>query len=69
MIKYLILGGVLATFGVSMLEAITDLIVTFIELLKALISVQIMKCNAKITEPENTRAIGFAIREECDDED
>lgn len=70
----IILGAVLAVFGIQLLEAITELTVACFELAKAHISVRIMKCNAKIaelnTEPSNTRAIGFAIaEEECEDDE
>jgi hypothetical protein len=73
MLKYFIIGAVLATLGISVLNSITELIISFIELLKAHISVQIMKCNSKIQELQadknNTRAIGFALsEEEYDDE-
>jgi hypothetical protein len=68
MILYLILGAVLVTLGVPLLSSITDLIVTGIELLKALITVKIVECNAKIGGSETTRAIGFAVSEEDEEE-
>jgi hypothetical protein len=68
MITYLILGAVLVTLGVPLLSSITDLIVTGIELLKALITVKIVECNAKISGSETTQAIGFAVSEEDEEE-
>jgi hypothetical protein len=44
MLTYLILGGVLTVFGVPILGAITELALGIIELLKAKVSVSIVKC-------------------------
>lgn len=75
MIHYLILGFLLATIGMTVLNCIGEIISAITELIKALISVGIMSCNAKINkltpqeEESKTRAIGFAINSIEEDED
>jgi hypothetical protein len=69
MLKYLILGAVLSILGIPLLSSITELIITYIELLKARISVKIVKCNAKLESNEDIRVIGFATSEEDREDD
>lgn len=74
MVYYLILGFLLATIGMTVLNCVGELISAITELIKAVISVGIMSCNAKIAkltpqEETKTRAIGFAINSIEEDED
>lgn len=76
MIVYLIIGFLLATIGMTILNCVGELISVITELIKAHISVGIMTCNDKIDklhssqEETNTRAraIGFATTFEEDEE-
>lgn len=72
---YIIIGFLLATAGSALLNGITDIISAISELLKALISVQIVKCNvaiSKLNESMETkpivRQIGFATTIEEEEE-
>lgn len=66
----LFIGFFVGTVGFSVLIGLNDLISTFIELLKAKLSVKIVECNVRINELNNntkethTRVIGFATTSE-----
>lgn len=74
MILYLLLGFFMATIGLAILNGIGEIISAIIELIKAAISVKIMKYNQEINrlnnsmEKSNTRAIGFATTFEEEEE-
>lgn len=74
MILYLLLGFFLATIGLAILNGISETINAITELIKAAISVKIMKYNEQINrlnnsmEKSSTRAIGFATTFEEEEE-
>lgn len=74
-ILYIIIGFLLATAGSALLNGITDIISALAELFKALISVQIVKCNVAISKLNESleaktrvRPIGFATTIEEEEE-
>lgn len=71
---YLFVGFFIGTVGFSVLIGLSELISTFIEFLKAKLSVKIVECNIKINELNNpketrTRVIGFTTTPEEEEED
>lgn len=75
MIYYLLVGFLIGTVGLSVLMGLSELISTFMEFLKAKLSVKIVECNIRINELNNntqethTRVIGFATTSEEEEED
>lgn len=71
----IVIGLLLGTIGLTLIESFNEIIACLVELFKAKISVKIMKCNSIIQELSNSQgeekihAIGFATNFEEDDED
>lgn len=60
MIIYLIIGFLLATIGMTILNCLGDLIVSVTDLIKAYIGIKIIKCNKAIEDKEEKIGpIGF----------
>ena len=76
-LTYIILGVILATIGLTLLNGISETIELLFELLKARLAIKITKYNAQIKElasPQqdeetSAKAIGFTISTEEDDID
>lgn len=73
MIIYIIIGFLLATVGITVLNCVVDLISAITELAKAHIGLHIVKCNTEIEKLNSSqegmsRAIGFATTFQEDEE-
>jgi hypothetical protein len=69
---YIIIGAILATIGLSLLNGLTEVIMVIFELWKAHLAVRISKLNAEIAKQENDndppKVIGFTIPNEEEDD-
>ena len=65
-----ILGVIFSLMIIPIIDGITSLVLTFLEMLKSYISIIIMKNNHKIQNPEEvkTNTIGFVITKEEEEE-
>ena len=61
-ILYIIIGFLLATAGSALINGLTDIISAFAELIKALISVQIVKCNVAISKLNESLEVKSTMR-------
>ena len=71
---YIIIGAILATIGLSLLNEITELMVLVFELLKAHLAVRISKLNTEVLKEQNQendipKVIGFTIPNEEEEDD
>jgi hypothetical protein len=69
-IIYFLLGVLFIAFVYPILEAVSGVIITFLEMIKGFCSVKITEMNAKmrrIGSEENTRAVGFTFESEEED--
>ena len=72
---YFILGLIVATLGMTILESASDIITFVVELVKAKISTKIAEYNSIISalsdnkQTENNHVIGFRIEEERGEEE
>lgn len=69
-----IIGLICGTVGVTLVSGLSEIISTFAEFIKAILSVKIVECNVKInklnrsTEETHTKVIGFRTTFEEEEE-